>query len=317
MMQLFMGNAGLLIAAAALLFLAAVMLAVGVDAYLVSRRNMTRRLMMQGQPSPLIGDGNPSSRLMLEDDLLQRFASLLTPTDAGELASTRAWLMRAGYRQLAAVRIYNFAKPAAALAFAAAAFLVVNLIAYQLSAPIKLVIVLLFAAIGFVSPYMWVERNVQRRKEEAELSFPDMLDMLLICIEAGSGIDHACRRVSNNVEGISPVLSSELEVVNTELWAGKERAAVFRDFANRLAVPDISAFVTVLKQCDEFGVSIAESLRVYASDMRLKRITRAEEKANTMPVKVALGSILFTVPPTMVIMAGPPLYQIAKAFGGH
>jgi tight adherence protein C len=315
-MQAIFGNETVLLIAAISLFAAVMLLAMGIDAYLVARRNMSRRLMLQGQASPLV-DETGQARLVIEDDLLQRFAGLLTPQNSDELAAIRRRLLRAGYRGPAAVRLYNFAKPTAALVFGLVVFLFLTLFANELSAPIKLVIVLLFAVIGFASPYLWVERNLERRREEAEIAFPDMLDMLLICIEAGSGIDHACRRVADRVSEISKVLATELTIVNSELWAGKERAAVFRDFADRLAVPDISAFVTVLKQSDEFGVSIAESLRVYASDMRLKRITRAEEKANTMPVKVALGSIVFTVPPTMLIMAGPPLYQIMKAFGGH
>jgi tight adherence protein C len=90
---------------------------------------------------------------------------------------------------------------------------------------------------------------------------------------------------------------------------------VFRDFAGRLAVRDINSFVTVLRQSDEFGVSIADALRVYAADMRNRRLMRAEEKANLMPLKLAIGSMAFTVPPTMLITAGPSLLMIMRAFG--
>jgi tight adherence protein C len=105
-----------------------------------------------------------------------------------------------------------------------------------------------------------------------------------------------------------------LKVINEELLAGKERAHVFSDFADRLGVSDIKAFTTVLNQSDEFGVSVAEALRVYASEMRHKRVMRAEEKANLMPVKVAMGSVFFTIPPIMLIMAGPSLIMLIRAF---
>jgi tight adherence protein C len=122
--------------------------------------------------------------------------------------------------------------------------------------------------------------------------------------------------VTREIKVVNPVLADELGVVNDELYAGKSRAAVFRDFADRLQVPDISAFAAVLRQSDEFGVSIAETLRVYAAELRDKRVMRAEEKANLMPIKLALGSIAFTIPPTMLIMAGPSVIMILRTFSG-
>ncbi len=304
-----------LIIAGAALFLAVFLVVAGIDSFVGVRRNIARRLA--GSADAPMGAKERES-VIPDDDLLIRIAEFLTPKDPGELAAARTRLERAGYRKPSAVRVYNFAKPVLALSLAFGALTFTALFGYGMSAPLRLVIALVAGVIGFFLPWFWVERTVERRREEAQGSFPDMLDMLLICIEAGGGIDHATRRVAAEIAGVSPVLAEELAIVNNELWAGKERASVFRDFANRLGVDDISAFVTVLKQSDEFGVSIAESLRVYASDMRLKRITRAEEKANTMPTKVALGSVVFTVPPTMLIMAGPSLYMLVRYFsGGH
>ena len=295
------------------LFGAVVLIVLGVDAFVVDRRNFARRLSVRAD----LGDGEERgiSRLVLEDDMLKRIADFVTPKDPTELAAARKRLVRAGYRNLSAVRIYNFAKPVLALSSAVIALFYFNILGLAVTFPVQLLIALVAATIGFFIPVFWVERLIERRREEAETAFPDVLDMLLICIEAGSGIDHATRRVAREMAGISPVLADELNVINSELWAGKDRAQVFKDFADRLGVNDISAFATVLKQSDEFGVSIAESLRVYASDMRQKRILKAEEKANQMPVKVALGSILFTVPPTMIIMAGPSFVQLMRIFG--
>ena len=310
------GSNALMIGAGVALFAAVILVVLGVDSLIVYRRNISRRLQLQGEPSQAVVDGD-RPRIVLDDDLLKRFADFVTPKDAGELSALRKWLVRGGYRNLSAVRVYNSVKPLCGAAFAIGGLLVgAALPGKGVTPPIVLLIGLVGGIIGFFIPFLWVERKVERRREEAELAFPDMLDMLLICIEAGSGIDHATRRVASEIAGVSPVLADELGVVNSELWAGKDRAVVFRGFADRLGVNDISAFATVLKQSDEFGVSIAESLRVYASDMRLKRIFRAEEKANTMPVKVALGSIVFTVPPTMLIMAGPSLLMILRIFGG-
>src|SRR5262249_2049995 len=169
---------------------------------------------------------------------------------------------------------------------------------------------------GYFMPSFWIERKIEYRRQDAELGFPDVLDMLLICMEAGNSLDQACRRVAREIVKVNKVLGDELGVVNDELYAGKTRAAVFRDFADRLAVPDISAFAAVLRQSDEFGVSIADTLRVYADELRNKRVMRAEEKANMMPIKLALGSIAFTVPPTLLIMAVPSSIMIVRTFAG-
>jgi len=310
MLSIFGINLLVLLAGLAL-FAAVVMIVLGVDAFVVDRRNFARRIGVRAEAD--LGEGR--SRLVLEDDMLRRIADFVTPKDPLELAAARKRLVRAGYRNLSAVRVYNLAKPVLALAAAVIALLYFRILGLAVIFPMQLLVALVAATVGFFIPVLWVERTIERRKEEAELAFPDVLDMLLICIEAGSGIDHATRRVAKEMASISPVLSDELNVINSELWAGKDRAQVFKDFAERLGVNDISAFATVLKQSDEFGVSIAESLRVYASDMRLKRIMKAEEKANQMPVKVALGSILFTVPPTMIIMAGPSFVSLMRIFG--
>src|SRR5215472_17540307 len=262
-------NSNVLMVVAGLALFAAVMLVVfGVDAFLVERRNLSRRLAVQGDvEAAAVPVTSTQPRVVFEDDLLKRFSEFVTPKNPDELATARKRLVRAGYRSPSAVRVYNTAKPVLGLAFALGGLLLSTFLGKSVTPPIQLLIALVAGLIGFFLPFLWVERLVERRREEAEIAFPDMLDMLLICIEAGSGIDHATRRVANEVAGVSPVLAEELAVVNAELWAGKQRASVFRDFADRLGVPDIRAFATVLKQSDEFGVSIAEALRVYAADM--------------------------------------------------
>src|SRR5262249_31100820 len=194
--------------------------------------------------------------------------------------------------------------------------IVLSIIPFVFPLPIFGLLLVLGLLIGYFLPSFWVERSIEYRRQAAELGFPDLLDMLLICMEAGNSLDQASRRVAREILRVNKVLADELGVVNDELYAGKARPAVFRDFADRLNVQDISAFAAVLRQSDEFGVSIADTLRIYADELRNKRIMRAEEKANMMPVKLALGSIAFTVPPTMLIMAGPSFIMIIRTFNG-
>jgi tight adherence protein C len=296
-----------------LLSAAAVLIVTGALAYVEQRKLLVRRLTSHGSEAK--GDETTAaSKISLEDGLLERFERFLTPRDGAERSAMRRRLIRAGYWRPSALRLFYTAKAGLAFGFAVLSALIVPFLPSTTIFPIVGAIVIGPALIGYLAPSFWIERQSQRRKEAAELGFPDTLDMLLVCIESGQSIDQACRRVAREIQATSPVLAEEFKIVNDELWAGKDRATVFHDFADRLGAPDISAFATVLKQSDEFGVSIAETLRVYASEMRNKRIMRAEEKANIMPLKVMLGSVLFTVPPTMLIMAGPSLIMMLRAF---
>ncbi|MEL7116664.1 MAG: type II secretion system F family protein, partial [Pseudomonadota bacterium] len=124
-------------------------------------------------------------------------------------------------------------------------------------------------------------------------------------------------RVSKEIRSGYPALAEEYEIVSQEMKAGKDRVAVLRDFAERAGIPDIASFVTVLIQTESFGKSIADALRVYAGEMRDKRVTRAEEKANTLPTKMTLATMMLTVPPLLVILVGPSVYNIYLTLNGQ
>lgn len=111
-----------------------------------------------------------------------------------------------------------------------------------------------------------------------------------------------------------PALAEELEIVSAEVKAGRDKSTVLRQFAERAGVPDVSSFVTVMIQSQTFGTSIAEALRVYAAEMRDKRVLRAEEKANKLPTKMTLGTMMFTVPPLLIILVGPSVYDMLNLF---
>jgi tight adherence protein C len=300
---------------AILLFVAVVLIVVGVGAMLQEFEFMQRRLA--GPRSPIQEEAPSAPRsILIEDNLLKRIDNLVTPKNLDELSKIRKRLIQAGYRKPSAVRVFYLSKAVLALGFAVVTAMFIPFLAGALPLPVIGLVIITAMLLGYIMPSFWVERRIEYRRIDAELGFPDLLDMLLICIEAGNGLDQASRRVTREIKIVNPVLADELGVVNDELYAGKSRAAVFRDFADRLQVPDISAFAAVLRQSDEFGVSIAETLRVYAAELRDKRVMRAEEKANLMPIKLALGSIAFTIPPTMLIMAGPSVIMILRTFAG-
>jgi tight adherence protein C len=318
-MNLFTGIAIVPFLGGALLFVATVLIVLGAGALLAEREFFGRRLAFLRQ-SPAAGSASKATSIALDDGLLKRFEEFVTPKDQAELTKIRRRLINAGYRRPSAVRVFYAAKGVLCLGAAVVSGIFIPVAAAQFPLPIVAVLMLILAVVGYFIPSFWVERTIEYRRQTAELGFPDLLDMLLICIEAGNSLDQALRRVAREIKTVNAVLADELGVVNDELYAGKSRAAVFRDFADRLAVSDITAFAAVLRQSDEYGVSIADTLRVYASELRNKRVMRAEEKANMMPVKLALGSIAFTIPPALLIMAGPSIIMILRTFaglGGH
>lgn len=139
---------------------------------------------------------------------------------------------------------------------------------------------------------------------------------MLVCVEAGQSLDQAIVRVSKELRSAYPALADELEIVAYELKAGKDRATVLREFAHRVDLQDVRSFVTTLIQSTSFGSSISEAIRVYADEMRDKRVMRAEEKANKLPTKLTLGTMVFCLPPLLLILVGPAIYDILQNFSG-
>jgi tight adherence protein C len=164
--------------------------------------------------------------------------------------------------------------------------------------------------IGYMLPKYWVSRRVGARKEAITQGFPDALDMMLVCVEAGQSLDQSIVRVAKELHASFPDLADELEIVAYEMKAGKDKERVLREMGTRCGVQDVSSFVTVLIQSATFGTSIAEALRVYASEMRDKRVMRAEEAANKLPTKMTLATMMLTVPPLLVILVGPSVRGI-------
>ncbi|MDO8881687.1 type II secretion system F family protein [Pseudotabrizicola sp.] len=251
-------------------------------------------------------------------DKLERFATYLEPQSAEELSATKMKLLRAGYRGKGAVRVFHFSQFALGIGVLILGLLYALLKSTQTEMTTQTMVMytILPAAIGYYAPVYWVTRRVAMRQQEITDGFPDALDMMLVCVEAGQSLDQSIIRVGNEARNGYPALAEEFETVAQEVKAGKERITVLRDLSERVGLPDITSFVTTLIQSASFGTSIADALRVYSAEMRDKRIMRAEEKANTIPTKLTLGTMLFTLPPLLVILIGPSLAGFAGKMGG-
>ena len=241
---------------------------------------------------------------------LDRLKPYLEPKDQKEFSQTRMQLIQAGYRSRSAVSTFHLFRFILGVGLLALGTLSVFIRRDDPGLSTVILSVLLPGMIGYYLPNYWVERRRQVRQEDVTNGFPDALDLMLVCVEAGQSLDQAILRVANEVRLSYPTLAEEFEIVSNEMRAGKDRVTVLRDMAERCGVPDISAFVTVLVQSATFGTSISDALRVYANEMRDKQVMRAEEKANTLPTKLTLGTMMFTVPPLLIILVGPSVYEI-------
>ena len=251
-------------------------------------------------------------------DKLEKFATFLEPQSAEEMTASRMRMLRAGYRSKNAVRIFHFCQ--LVLGVGLLAIGTIYALVQSQTAPLTtnqmLMYTVLPGAIGYYIPKYWINKRLKERQAEIVSGFPDALDMMLVCVEAGQSLDQSIIRVAKESRAGYPALAEEFEIVAQEVKAGKERVSVLKDMSERVGISDVASFVTTLVQSATFGTSIAEALRVYSAEMRDKRVMRAEEKANTLPTKLTLGTMMFCLPPLLVILIGPSLYGIATQLGG-
>ena len=248
------------------------------------------------------------------NEKLEKFASFLEPKDVAELSKRQLQLRQAGYQSQDAVRFFHFAQFALGILGLFLAFVYLTLLGggEGFSTQKMMIYTIVPGAIGYYIPTYWVTRRVEERKTQITQGFPDSLDMMLVCVEAGQSLDQSIVRVARELHASFPSLAQEFDVVAYEMKAGKDKTTVLKDFGERCGVQDVSSFVTVLNQSQQFGTSIAEALRVYAGEMRDKRVMRAEEAANKLPTKMTLATMMLTVPPLLIILVGPSAHGITQ-----
>lgn len=247
-------------------------------------------------------------------DKLDKYSSFLEPQNKEEFSAVKLKLLQAGYHSKNAVRMYTFVQFTLGILglVIGAAVAVIKLSQGPVETQNLALMIMMPALVGYMGPKYWVTRRQSARIAAITEGFPDSLDMLLVCVEAGQSLDQSILRVSQELRSGFPDLSYEFEVVSNELKAGKDKTSVLKDLSERVGVGDIRSFVTVLIQSQQFGTSISDALRVYGAEMRDKRVMRAEEAANKLPTKMTLATMMLTLPPLMIILVGPSIYSIIQ-----
>ena len=230
----------------------------------------------------------------------------IIPRSPEEMSKYEKLLVQAGYRRKDAVILFYGSQVAVALVVlgitAITGYLYTNLI-------VSLAISIFC---GIFLPNMWLNHSVGARRERITLALPDALDLAVVCVEAGLGLDQALMRIAEELRGSHPELSEEFRLRNIEINMGRSRADAFRNLSLRTGSDDVKALTAILIQTDRFGTSVGTALRVFAESLRLKRRQRARERAAKLPVKMIPVMVLFIFPSVFVVIVGPAVIQIIR-----
>jgi tight adherence protein C len=259
------------------------------------------------------GDRETGSRFNLGDlikgsEQIFRPLGEIIPRSPEEMGRQERRLVTAGFRRKDAPVLFYGVKLALAIllliAFTAGGYLGRNPLLY----------VVLSILLGAMVPDFWMSRRIKKRKENIQLAIPDALDLTVVCVEAGLGLDQSLMRIGQEIRPIHRDLSDELRLLNLEVNAGKTRAQSLRNLASRTEVDDLKALVAVLIQTDKFGTSVAQSLRVFSDSLRVKRRQRAEERSAKTTIKMIPPLVFFIMPSIFVVVLGPAIITLVQEF---
>lgn len=241
------------------------------------------------------------------------FLGWLMPTMA--LSETLKWdLARAGYRHHHARLVYAGLRVLAAVAVGLAAFVSTSML--HLTPMEVTTFSILGGIVGFFLPLAALRAQQAKRQEEITLALPDALDLLVICVEAGQGLNAALVKVSREYQHQARALADELRAATNEMLAGVTRTQALRNLALRTGVDDVRALVAVMIQTDRFGTSIAHALRVHSQSLRTRRRQRAEETARKTPVKLVFPLVFCIFPELLVVILAPGMLKLFRALAG-
>lgn len=251
---------------------------------------------------------------------LQPMGSLILPTDDWRRSILRKQLVVAGFRQQSALHTYLAAKLLFAVLLLVASALALTFSSDQitLAQPEGIFTVVAACVLGFFLPDGYLRARINQRNRSFVEGFPDALDMLVVCVEAGLGLDAAIDRVAQEIRISHPELAIELSLISLEIRAGKSRAEALHSLAERMQVDQVHALTTLLIQAEKYGTSIASALRGFSEEMRVERIQRAKETAAKLPVKLTLPVVFFIFPALFLVVLGPAVVRIySSILGGN
>jgi len=301
-----------------LIFLAVFFAVIAIGSFIGNRDSVERRLAGQSSETVSSGEGGiPTLRANVDregrwDELLKPLEKYFVDQKEGAHSSLRQRMLMAGFVGPNVVRNYFLIRTILAVGLPLTFLLLSPTIAGDMSIKKLIIVTAGVALAGLYLPGIWVSSRVDKRQQALTEAFPDALDMMTVCVEAGLGMDAAFTRVGSQIAEAHPILAQEFGLVALELRAGKSREEALRNLAKRCGLREISSFVTLLLQSDQLGTSVAQTLRVYAAEMRTARMLRAEEKAHKLPVKMVIPLVTCILPAMITVVLLPGMITIIR-----
>jgi len=275
---------------------------------LLSLRSPARRRLRElAQPGAADRVGDTTVWLAERPDPFWSRLARFVPRSPKEMSRLQRRLAAAGFNRPSAPIVLFFTEVLAAAALGLVALLLLGIGSWN-----GRIAVATATLVGYFLPGLLVDRRVALRKKQIRQGIPDVLDLLVVCLEAGSSLDQAIVKASDDLEISYPALAEELRILNTETRAGKPRLEAFKNFAQRTKVEDVRALVAMLVQTDRFGTSVSQTLRTFAKALRVRRRQLAEEKANKVGVKLVFPLVFFLFPAFYVVVLGPSVIQFIR-----
>jgi tight adherence protein C len=257
-------------------------------------------------------DGNDNFFRRHFISVTESLGNIIKPENEADISNMRKNLLRAGYRKNNTLIIFYGMKILLAVCLPVCLFIFGALIAKAIPAANFMLYSVLLALLGFYLPGLWLRTVISERQRKILEGFPDVLDLMVVCVEAGMGLDAAIFRAGKEIELKNRVISEEFKLLSLELRAGKSRQDALRSLAMRVNLEDVNSLISLLIQTDRFGTSVAQALRVHSEAMRVKRYQMAEEIAAKLPVKLVFPLVLFIFPSLFVVILGPAMINIYR-----
>jgi len=302
---------GALIAAA--FFLATLLVGRGIMAREAVRRRAVTVARFDGSPASSEHRALGHHEHMQASRIVTEANRLLAPRDQRVMSEIRKQLVNAGYFSPAAVPLYYATRIGLALVLPTLLIAFGGFLPIQVPAALYLILAVCLSVLGLIGPSIFLDWSRSRMQLRYRNAFPDFMDLMVICVEAGQSVQGAIQRVGQEMTRSCPELGANLHILSLELRAGRSLTEALMGLAERLGIEEVRSLALLLKQSEELGTSLGNSLRVYSDEMRDKRLMRAEEKAHALPVKMVIPLGLFIFPVIMIVIMLPLIIRIRSA----
>jgi tight adherence protein C len=301
-----------------LVALAVTALVLGVTATVASPDRIVRQRLAEIKSGGVPRAAEARKRRQKQREALQGILEALGERVSKDNSAKRAGYIRrltheAGYRSPSAPAVFTALRLVSMAGLFAGALSVAALV--ELSTTMRLCALIAGALLGWMLPFMVLKRKISQRKRALQRGLADALDLMVVCVEAGLGVNQALLRVAEEMDRVSPAISDELTMVTLEMRAGTARDQALKNMADRTGLQDVRAWVNMMVQTDRFGTSIADSLRIHSDTLRTTRKQRAEEAAAKLTVKMLIPLVLFVFPALFVVILGPAVIAFRNFMG--